>query len=71
MLFGFDALAFPDRVDAGNKFSQWQYRRLSGKRVSHPPDSRVFGIRLSSYGDNQTWIRFNNNADAGWWSAHD
>ena len=72
MLFGFYALVFPDSVDAGNEFRQWQYRRLYDERVSHLYDSGTFDILLSSYGDNRTLNSSrNDHVNVGWWSTHD
>ena len=36
VLLGFDTLAVPDCVDAGDEFPKWQRGRLCGKNVSHP-----------------------------------
>jgi len=36
VLLGFDTLAFPDRIDAGNEFAEWYDGRLCDKDVSRP-----------------------------------
>ena len=58
MLLGFDALAPPDRIYAGNEFTEGQNGRLCDKNISRGLDSRMFALRLSSCCDNRTLFRF-------------
>ena len=61
VLLRFDTLAFPDRVDAGDEFVEWQDGRLREKNINHQWDSRESPIRLSSCGDNRTFLNVNHH----------